>query len=79
MRRKPRQANPPEADSDLSAVRGRQRGERTGTGSGSRCRHALRGTGTSDRGWQVAGAGDAQLGGASHRERRWGAGEIIGL
>ena len=44
-------------------------------GNDSRCRHAARGVGTSGGGWRAVGVGDVQMGGASHRERRWGAGE----
>ena len=41
----------------------------------SRLRHAARGAGISGVGWRAAaGAGDVQVGGASHQERRWGAG-----
>ena len=32
----------------------------------------MRGAGTSGRGWQEAGAGDVQVDGDLHRERRWG-------
>ena len=78
-RRDPQRENPPRYDKDLGAGRGPQRGERTGTGNGDRRRHAGRGAGTSGRGWQVAGAGDAQVGGVFHQERRWGAGEMRGL
>ena len=42
--------------------------------NGSRHRHAARGTGARRGGWQAAGVGDVQVGGASHWERRWGAG-----
>ena len=48
-------------------------------GNVGRRRHVVRGAGTSVRGWQVAGTGDAQVGGASHQERRWVAGEKIRL
>ena len=40
-----------------------------------RRRHAARGAETSSGGWQVASAGDVQVGGALRWERRWGAGE----
>ena len=69
--RDPQWANPPVPDRGLGAGWGRKRGERTGTGNGDRLRHTERGTGTSGRGWQVAGAGGIQVGGALHRERRW--------
>ena len=68
-------ANPPEDYRDLGVGQGRQRGERTSTGNGVWLRHATRGTGTSNRGWQVEGAGDVQVGSALHWERMWGAGE----
>ena len=44
--------------------------------NGSRHRHAVQGAGMSGRGWRVVGAGDVQVGGALHWERRRGAGEI---
>ena len=44
-------------------------------GNGSKRRHEAQGVGTSGRGWQAAVADDIQVGGASHRERRWGAGK----
>ena len=44
-------------------------------GNGSKRRHEAQGVGTSGRGWQAAVADDIQVGGALHRERRWGAGE----
>ena len=44
-------------------------------GNGGRHRHAERGAGKSGGGWRVASAVDAQVGGASQRERRLGAGE----
>ena len=34
------------------------------------------GAGTSGGGWRAAVVGAVQVGGASHRERRWGTGEI---
>ena len=48
-------------------------------GNGSRCRHAEQGARESGGSWRVAGAGDTQVGGASHWERRWGAGETRGI
>ena len=47
--------------------------------NGSRRRHVALDAGTSGGGWRVAGAGDSQVGGASHWERRWGASETRGL
>ena len=44
--------------------------------NGRICRHVLRGIGTSGGKWRVVGAGPVHVGGASHRERRWGAVEI---
>ena len=72
--RHPRRANPPGADRDLGAGQGK-RGGRTVMGNDSRRRHAVLGAGMSGAGWQVAGVGDVQVGGASHGERRWGGGE----
>ena len=71
------QTNTPGDDRDLGAGRGRQRGSRTVTGNGGRCRHLARGSGTSGGGWSVAGVGDVYVGGSLHWERRWGAGEKI--
>ena len=45
-------------------------------GNGSRCRNVEQGAGTSGGGWRAAVVGAVQVGGASHRERRWGTGEI---
>ena len=70
-----RQENPPVADSYMCVGQGRQRGEFTVTRNGGRCRHVARDAGTSDGEWRVAGAGNVQVGGASHQERRWRAGE----
>ena len=55
--------NPPGANRDLGAGRGRQRGE-NGRGDGSRRRHTAQGTETSGRGWRVAGVGVVQVDGA---------------
>ena len=54
--------NPLGSDKDLGAGQGQKRGE-------------AQGTGTSDGGWHEAGTGHVQVGGALHRDRRWGAGE----
>ena len=43
-------------------------------GNVSRNRHAERDAGMIDGGWQLEGVGYVQVGRASHRERRWGAG-----
>ena len=67
--------NSPGADRDLCACRGRKRGEHTVTGNGDKRRHAAQGAEKSGRVWRVASAGYVQVGGALHRERRWGAGE----
>ena len=67
--------NSPGADRDLGAGQGWQRGDHTVPVNGGRRRHTERGAGTSGGGWRVAGAGDVQVGGVSHQERRWGAGE----
>ena len=56
----------------------RPRAEKWGVnlhGKASRHRHVTQGAGTSGGGWRAAGAGNVQVGGALHRERRWGAGE----
>ena len=58
----------------MGAGRGQQNRDRTSTRNGDRRRHAARGTRKSGGACQVAGAGDVQVGGASHQERRWGAG-----
>ena len=65
---------PPRVDRDLGAGQGRKRGERTGTWNGGRRRHVAQGAGTSSGGWQMASAGDVQVGDASHQKLRWGAG-----
>ena len=39
--------------------------------------HMAWGAETSGRGWRVAGAGDVQVGGALHQERRWRVGANI--
>ena len=52
-RRDPRWANPPGADRDLGSGRGRQRGERTVTVNGGRCRHAAQRQVAEAGGWQV--------------------------
>ena len=54
----------------LGAGQGRQRGEQTNTGNGGRRRHAEQGAGKSGGGCWVSGAGDVQVGGALHWERR---------
>ena len=46
-------------------------GGRTFVGHGCRRRHAVWGAEKSGGGWQVAGAGNIQVDGASHQERRW--------
>ena len=46
----------------------------TVTGNGDRRRHAARGAYTSGGGWQVAGAGNVQVGGTSRKERMWKSG-----
>ena len=38
-------------------------------------RRVTRGAGMSGGVWRASGAGGGQVGGASHQERRWGAGE----
>ena len=43
--------------------------------NGSRQRHTDWVAGTSGRGWWTAGTVNVQVGGASHQESRWGAGE----
>ena len=50
-------------------------GECTVTINGGIRSHAERGAETSGGGWQVAGVGNIQVGGDSHRERKWGTGE----
>ena len=42
--------------------------------NGGRRRNAARSAEMNGGGWRGAGAGDVQVGGASHRERRWGLG-----
>ena len=74
MWRDPQQANPPGADRDLGAGRGKKRGEHTVTGHGGRCRHAERVAETSGRGWRVAGVGNVQVDGALRQEKGWGSG-----
>ena len=73
VQRFPLQANHLCSDRDLGAGQGQKRGECTFTGNIVRRRHAVRGAGTSGKGWWVAGAGDVQVGGNSHQERTWGA------
>ena len=75
MQRDPPRVKLPGADRDLGAGQGRQRGDHTITGNGGRCRHTTWGAGKSGGGWWMAGAGNVQVGGASHQERMWGAGE----
>ena len=40
-------------------------------------RHGYQGRAAEAGRWQVVGEGDVQVGGASHQERRWGAGEKL--
>ena len=69
----PAVVEPPGADMDVGAGRGRQRGA-----NGRRIRRKTQAHGAGSRvsggGWQVAGVGDIHVDGVPCRERRWGAG-----
>ena len=69
----------PGADRDLVAGQGRKRRERTGTVTvaDAGTRRGAQGRATEAGEWWVGG--DAYAGVALHRNRRWGAGETIGL
>ena len=71
-----RQANPPGADRDLGAGQGRQRGgvQSWDTAADSGTRHGAQRRAAEAGGWQRRAAAILKVDGASHRERRWGAG-----
>ena len=77
--RDPHRANTPGADRYLGAGQGRQRVECTGmrTAVDAGTRHEAQVQAAEADGWWVAG--NAPVFGASHRERRWGAGEKWGF
>ena len=74
-----RRYNPPGADMDLGAGREQQRGGENRHENGNRCRHTVQGAGTRGGGWRAEGTGGVQVGGDLHQDRRWGAGELIGI
>ena len=82
-RRNLRQVNPPPQGTTGTWVQA-EGGKGRGAPARERRKIQACGTGHKDKrpeagGWRVAGAGNAQVGGASHWERRWGAGETRGI